>query len=75
MDAELKDILDKLPLNDAKNNREPFFHSCWMRLKSLRPDVWEDMTKTELYIAGLPIPGEDDKNDSDKDKDPPTQIL
>lgn len=36
--------------------RDSFFHSCWMILKTRRPDIWDDMSKIELYVSGYDDP-------------------
>lgn len=76
VDAMVKDLGTSPPLSEGMIRRDNFFHTCWMRLKQIHPDAWEDMVKCELYAAGLEIPGEDKKDDdTDKNKEPPTCIL
>jgi hypothetical protein len=49
-------IEEKVPtaevVSETIAKRDTFFHSCWMALKQRRRDLWDDMTRVELYIAG-----------------------
>jgi len=48
-------------------HRDNFFHSCWMRLKQLHPDLYQEMASCELYVAGLSEPEKDDGPDEPND--------
>ena len=39
-------------LSEKLCERDSFFHSCWTRLKFERPDLFEEMAKVEIFIAG-----------------------
>ena len=61
-ETKIEDVMQSIP--EAKNpimsegviKRDSFFHSCWMSLKQRRPDLWEEMSKIELYICGYEDP-------------------
>jgi hypothetical protein len=60
----LDEIMNEIPLaaevkvtttqiSDVLCTRDKFFHSCWLRLKMLRPDLIPEMGQVELYTAGM----------------------
>lgn len=76
-DKNEPDVLTDIELPDAKERisemlvkRDSFFHSCWMILKTRRPDVWEDMTKIELYVSGYDDPTEKKEDDKKNESSP-----
>ena len=53
-------------LSEALCKRDGFFHSCWTRLKFQRPDLFEEMSKVEIFIAGYnPEPEPEDSSDTE----------
>ena len=74
LNREVSDITRNLTENrmlteefsDVMARRDNYFHSCWMRLKQQRPDLYELMTQCELYIAGL-LPPEEEPDADDPD--------
>ena len=53
-------------LSEAMVRRDNFFHSCWIKLKLNRPDIWNDMELVELEIAGYTPPDLNPKPQSDE---------
>ena len=62
----LPDLTKICDFSDVMARRDNYFHSCWMRLKQQRPDLYELMTQCELYIAGL-LPPEEEPDADDPD--------
>lgn len=64
----IREINAKLPtksdFSDVMMKRDNYFHSCWLRMKQMHPDVMEQMFDIELYIAGLE-PGGEKEEDND----------
>lgn len=54
--------------------RDNYFHSCWMLLKKQRPDLWEEMTKVEMSLAGYD-PDEQKEDPEKKKKKGPEGIV
>jgi len=78
---EINDILKELDLDkqvnvnhtvgrlsDALVNRDSYFHSCWTRLKFMRPELYEVMGEIECFIAGYVKDEEPEKEESDDDE-------
>jgi hypothetical protein len=68
--SEELDILPLIPdeVSETIAKRDSFFHSCWVALKYRRPDIWDEMTKVELYISGYEDPAlADEKKDEQSD--------
>lgn len=77
-----EDVLDniEIPVVDERISemlvkRDSFFHSCWMILKSKRPDVWDEMTKIELYVSGRDDPSEKEAEKDGKVKNEPSPVV
>jgi len=48
---------------------DKFFHSCWLKLKFERPDLFDAMAEVELFIAGYEREPEKDTEDADDTED------
>ncbi len=72
--SDFMDTAPKIPLSEGMVERDNFFHSCWMLLKSKRPDLCVEMQEVELIIAGYDPKG--DKPEEEKETDEPErQVL
>ena len=38
---------------NSTEERERYFHTCWLTMKAQRPDLLEFMTHIELSVAGM----------------------
>lgn len=48
-------------------HRDNFFHTCWMKLKEMHPELCVDMQNIELDTAGFNYPGQENESDADND--------
>jgi len=39
-------------ISDVLCTRDSYFHSCWLRMKLLKPELIKEMGDIELFIAG-----------------------
>ena len=57
-------------LSEEMVRRDNYFHSCWMKLKALRPDLREEMDVIEIDIAGYTVsPNGSSENTEKSDSD------
>jgi hypothetical protein len=56
-------------LSDTLCKRDSFFHSCWTRMKYQHPEMFEDMAKIELIIAGYDPDEQPDKKETEDDNE------
>lgn len=63
--AQTKARSSSLEISEGLLRRDNYFHKCWMRLKHLRPDIMEDMSKVELYMAGYDDASENEEETGD----------
>lgn len=55
-------------VSDVLCTRDSYFHSCWTRLKFLRPDLIQAMGEVELFVAGYET-STDEENEEDKEEE------
>lgn len=55
--------------------RDSFFHTCWLKLKQRRPDIWQDMTEVELDVAGWPVQAAVENEPDSPEIDPNEPIV
>lgn len=48
-----KGIREQPQISDVLCTRDSYFHSCWLRMKLLRPELLADFREIELYVAGI----------------------
>jgi|6_EtaG_2_1085325.scaffolds.fasta_scaffold250388_3 hypothetical protein len=65
----------KPALSEAMIKRDNFFHSCWVKLKLARPDIWQDMEVVELEVAGFTPPNLDPDPVPDLTPDPRNEFA
>jgi len=70
--AETKDQTQQI--SDILCTRDSFFHSCWTRLKYLKPDLIREMGDIELFIAGYDTSTEEEQEE-DTEEDTHGTIL
>ena len=68
------DTAPVVPMSEGMIKRDNYFHSCWVLLKSKRPDLCEEMQKVELILAGYDPEGDKPEEPKKTDK-PKGQIL
>jgi len=69
---EVKDPAQQI--SDVLCTRDSFFHSCWTRLKYLKPDLIREMGDIELFIAGYDTSTEEEQEE-DTEEDTHGTIL
>jgi hypothetical protein len=55
-------------LSEELARRDTFFHTCWTRLKFLRPDLCREMTDIELFVAGYERTSDDGTDNKSDDE-------
>ena len=74
--AEFDNVMDSMPeaVSEGLVRRDAFFHSCWLLLKSKRPDLFTEMDEVELTISGYNITPDEPEKTKNPDE-PERQTL
>ena len=80
----IEDVMDEMPMtaevsppqiSDVLCTRDSYFHSCWLRLKLLRPELIAEMGQVELYIAGFDTSTEEESEETEEEGEPNGTII
>jgi hypothetical protein len=62
-------------ISEVLCTRDSYFHSCWLRMKLLRPELIAEMGQIELYIAGMDSSDLEEETEEDEEKESDGTII
>lgn len=81
---KLEDVMDALEvetqvpatqqISDVLCTRDSYFHTCWLRLKLLRPELIQEMGDIELWAAGYETSKDEEETEDTEEEDHGTII-